>query len=443
MTAADRLNQVFDEDAEMFQMHDQDNALDMEKVGCKSSAGSFLGEYSFIFGIKQPYEIQCTCKVVALVITLAEFEKVCKRYPSQFEIVKRNLLHSVEISNPTLFNDIKRTQMTSRIDNVNKLFYVVSNNDVAEMLALSRTLDIHDSDFDRRTALHVAAAKGNVDMIESLIRLGLDVNKQDISGKTPMMEAVERNHVGAIDCLISHGGVLTMSNNDYADLVNKYAHCGNLTQLRALLRAAPDRVNIGNSDKRTGLHIAASDGLFEAMLILINAGAGVNAMDRYHKTPLQDAVLNGHERIVDHLLSCHAKLHMEERLLAYYLCLSIERGKLEELRLLLKASNFPNARTSDKRTPLHCAVLADNISAVKLLLTSGAKVCLKDNHGISPLEEAALQKNSKILNLIKYGEVCRLLLQSYNFNLKLLAFGTLKKKVLEPRRPSLIRLSTA
>ena len=49
----------------------------------------------------------------------------------------------------------------------------------------------------------------------------------------------------------------------------------------------------GDYDNRHGVHLAAAGGHDEALIVLIAHGATINEVDRFGRTPLTEAVLNG------------------------------------------------------------------------------------------------------------------------------------------------------
>ena len=61
---------------------------------------------------------------------------------------------------------------------------------------------------------------------------------------------------------------------------------------------------MGDYDKRTAMHLAASEGLLEMVKYLIDeAGADPSPVDRWGGTPLDDAVRHNHFRVQDYLMS--------------------------------------------------------------------------------------------------------------------------------------------
>jgi ankyrin repeat protein len=67
--------------------------------------------------------------------------------------------------------------------------------------------------------------------------------------------------------------------------------------------------------------------------------------------------------------------------------------------LLARGANV-NARDEDERTPLHQAVLGNNVGLVGLLIESGATIDAKDNQGFTPLHFAAQEYAPMIARIL-------------------------------------------
>ncbi|KAE8731041.1 hypothetical protein F3Y22_tig00002840pilonHSYRG00007 [Hibiscus syriacus] len=55
--------------------------------------------------------------------------------------------------------------------------------------------------------------------------------------------------------------------------------------------------NGADYDRRTALHLAASEGWTEVVVLLLEKGADVNSLDRWGRTPLSDARSFGHHEV--------------------------------------------------------------------------------------------------------------------------------------------------
>jgi ankyrin repeat protein len=80
--------------------------------------------------------------------------------------------------------------------------------------------------------------------------------------------------------------------------------------------------------KFQALHLAASEGHYEAAEFLIHAGANVNVMDRWGSTPLQDAITASHDRVAELLMKHGARVEKDTQqiqVLLYILSTRISR----------------------------------------------------------------------------------------------------------------------
>ena len=111
-----------------------------------------------------------------------------------------------------------------------------------------------------RTLLHEAAAQGNAAMVESLLRLGADVDAKDGGRHTPLYCVANEQRSGGADVV------------------------------RLLVQGGAD-VNANDGAKRcTALHMAARRGNVEIAEALLDCGAELDARDRLGDTPLRRAV---------------------------------------------------------------------------------------------------------------------------------------------------------
>ena len=76
---------------------------------------------------------------------------------------------------------------------------------------------------------------------------------------------------------------------------------GDAKKVRELLHKNKVDVNAADYDKRTALHLAASEGHYEIVKILLESRASINARDRWGSTPLDDANRQNHSLIAAYL----------------------------------------------------------------------------------------------------------------------------------------------
>ena len=142
-----------------------------------------------------------------------------------------------------------------------------------------------------RTALHLAASEGVVNVIEFLISNKADVNVVDRWSNTPLDDAVKYTHELAAKLLYSHGGKLNL---EFASgSLCEAASEGDLLRLRLLFENGTD-VRAGDYDRRTALHLASAEGQLVSVDFLLSAKAEVNYKDRWGGTALDDALSGKH-----------------------------------------------------------------------------------------------------------------------------------------------------
>lgn len=148
--------------------------------------------------------------------------------------------------------------------------------------------------YGRRTCLHVAASEGHLDIVKYLVEVKkTKVNRSDRWGGSALDDAHRHRHQDVVMFLRNHGGV-TGSGNQSTNLITAAAG-GDIDEVKMLLSSAPTQiiekiVNKGDYDKRTSLHLAASEGHHEIVKLLCNANANVNVEDRWGSRPLDDAI---------------------------------------------------------------------------------------------------------------------------------------------------------
>lgn len=80
---------------------------------------------------------------------------------------------------------------------------------------------------------------------------------------------------------------------------------GDTAALRLIKEAGGD-VNLGDYDRRTALHLAASDGLLAVAKFLIDElNADHSPLDRWKATPLDDAKRQQHPEMVSYVMAAH------------------------------------------------------------------------------------------------------------------------------------------
>ncbi|XP_051782257.1 unconventional myosin-XVI isoform X2 [Erpetoichthys calabaricus] len=173
------------------------------------------------------------------------------------------------------------------------------DNAFAAEILIERGLNMNQQDEDLWTALHVACACDNADIVLLLLLAGANVLLQDINGNIPLDYAVE----GTESCYI-----LLRHLEDNGVDVNSLQHMKvqrpstMLSDVRLLL-AAGGSVNQRNEEGVTLLHMACASNYKEVASLLLDNGADPQIADNNHWTPLHLAAKYGQAHLVMQLLS--------------------------------------------------------------------------------------------------------------------------------------------
>lgn len=168
----------------------------------------------------------------------------------------------------------------------------LGNKTEMENILTKRPNYVNFRDYDRRTALHVAASEGHLEICEFLIMKGAKINRSDRWGGSALDDAHRHRHQEVVQFLRDHGAT-TGSANQTTNLITAAAD-GDLDEVRLLFAIGNIDLNEGDYDRRTALHLAAGEGHTEMVELLCKAGADPNAPDRWGGRPLDDAKSGKH-----------------------------------------------------------------------------------------------------------------------------------------------------
>ena len=173
---------------------------------------------------------------------------------------------------------------------------------------------------------------------------------------------------------------------------------GNANHIRSFL--STDNVNITDDYGRTPLHYVANYKADpEAIQLLVDKGADINAQTRSGMTPLlYCAKYNPKLESLKTLLEngANPNITMERGISALHY-LGINNASAELVRLFLEYGAAPNVSSENGLAPLHLFTQNANLTAVRLLVESGANVNVKAENGWTPFNQAAKYAQSKIM----------------------------------------------
>ncbi|XP_060712963.1 ankyrin repeat domain-containing protein 6b isoform X3 [Hemiscyllium ocellatum] len=190
-----------------------------------------------------------------------------------------------------------------------------------------------------RTALHLAAYKGHIDVVRILLKASCDLDIQDDSEQTALHRAAVVGNTEVISALILEGCALDRQDKD------------------------------GN----TALHEACWHGFSQSVKLLVKAGANVHAKNQMGDTCLHIATRYNHVTIIRILLSAFCSVSERNQAGDSPLHIAAALNHKKIARLLLEAGADSNIVNNAGLSPLEAA-RDNNSPEVALLLTKAPQV---------------------------------------------------------------------
>ncbi|KAF2639800.1 ankyrin, partial [Massarina eburnea CBS 473.64] len=215
--------------------------------------------------------------------------------------------------------------------------------------------NVHASYKSEASALHAAAAEGNLEALEFLIGLGMDMEKQTLKGYTPLA------------CSLTWGQ-------------EKVA--------LALLKAGADATWTTRQQYQTALHFAASNGMKDAVVEILKQPVQVNARDKHGWTALNEVCTKntkGTLGIVSALLDAGANIELPHPNGDHPLHIALANENEEVAELLIDRGASITALGSRSRTPLHIAADLHLSSITYRLLSANVTTEAIDSDSWTPL----------------------------------------------------------
>ena len=307
---------------------------------------------------------------------------------------------------------------------------LAGNTKEAQKLINAKT-NLHVSNTAGVTPLALAAEKGNIEAVKSLLAAGARPNAIRNNTSLPLFKALAKKQFEIAYLLLDAGADPNAATNNKSTPLCYAAENGNAKLVKALLKAGAN-VNLPGADGNPPLHRALRRKHLDIAKILLDAGAGVETENKYGVTPLAFAVLLGDEKSTAMLLAKKANPNAYDDLgmtpLAWAKKKGLDKiakmltdagakppdktagrkilklmdaGKFDECTPLIKRGVFLEVHNADGSTPLMISATAGRLKTVKALLSAGAKPnSRRDSNGHGALHQAALTGKLEIVKTL-------------------------------------------
>lgn len=221
-----------------------------------------------------------------------------------------------------------------------------------------------------------------------LKRGGVDVDKRDEYGNTPLIYACMKGSRDVVKLLLDNGADAGLGNQSNRTPMHFAAETGNF-QILSLLTDAGADVNCTDNNGMTPLMLLAKNGrTAAAMKLLQNPDVDISIKDNHSRMAIDYATSSGLRELVE-ALSQAGEEHADScgNTTLHHACWDMQS---EVVRVLVeKEPENVNKRNDNGESPLLLAVRRENLMIVELLLAAGAQPDCADDNGVLPLHIAA------------------------------------------------------
>ncbi|XP_027065828.1 potassium channel AKT1-like [Coffea arabica] len=270
-----------------------------EQIVGEAKNGDLCGEIGVLCYRPQLFTVRTKRLSQLLRLNRTTFMNIIQANVGDGTIIMNNLLqHLKELKDPIMEGVLIETEnmlARGRMDlPLSLCFATLRGDDLLLHHLLKRGLDPNESDNDGRTALHIAASKGNENCVLLLLDFGADPNSRDSEGNVPLWEAMLGRHELVVKLLSDNGAKIT--SGDVGQFACTAAEHNNLKLLQEIVRLGGD-VKRPRSNGSTALHVAVCEGNNDIVKFLLQQGSDIDKTDEHGWTPRALAEQQGHEDI--------------------------------------------------------------------------------------------------------------------------------------------------
>jgi ankyrin repeat protein len=224
----------------------------------------------------------------------------------------------------------------------------------------------------RQTLLHIAAARGNLKLVQALVEKGADLEAEGWSKFTPLHAAASAGHTEVVKVLIGRGANVHAEGEGNQSILYSAALGGHADIVRLLLAAKADS-NAATKGYDFPLAAAARNGSAPTVKALLDSGININRVIFSGPTALEEAVRGGHEEVVRLLIERGARLDGKTGGTLFPPLHLAVMGRSEAiLRMILKAGEPVNrVRDQSEETALDWALDSGRDEMAKILREAG------------------------------------------------------------------------
>lgn len=314
-------------------------------------------------------------------------------------IIDDNINPDYEISLGTLLTFLYNERRFKNDNGPQHIFIDALENDDIHMFQAfisNDEIDLNSRNYYNDTLLHAAARANALKIIDALLKLGLDINSRNDMDLTPVFVAYLHEKNDAVKYLIDKGADLTIINKDNVTISEVVIMNDDVNLLKYIIEKRGMSKQNGIIDDPYVLAINYNANQVFHYLYSINYPSKYTFADYFIS-----ACYNGNKAIVEFFINEGYEVNIV-RGKNTPLQAAIFGEHLDIAEVLLEKGANPNYGTY---SPLHYAIIKENLELVKLLYKYGGTIFIKGQKKYSPLMIAIVHRNFEIIKyLVENGE---------------------------------------
>ena len=276
---------------------------------------------------------------------------------------------------------------------------------------------------DKIIELMVASKKRRLDAINVLLNGGADLNNTNVKGKTCLMYAIDRDcSEEALQTMVDHGADVNVVDKDSMTALMIACWKGNTDAINMLLKAGSNP-SIVNANRDSCLNIAADRSLSKDLLqALIDHGAEVNTTNNQNLTALMIACWKGNFDAINLLLNAGADpnialakndacftesidhdagVNEANKSGVTALWIACHQGDADTINVLLTAGADPNIAHINGDTCLKHAIDIDcSKDVLHTIIAHGADVNATNKQNVTALLSVCRRRNQEFMYIL-------------------------------------------
>ncbi len=256
--------------------------------------------------------------------------------------------------------------------------YIRDGNTEESLKYINSGGKVNVSDDYGLSPIHMAASKGNIQVLKALIDHGANVNAvEKKSSMTPIHYAAYNKNSAAIKLLIKNGANIDSNDRKGRTALKISSLSGNLDNVRTLVDAGA-KLNKMQVISSSALMEAVNGKKINVINFLLESGANASSRDEKGNTPIILSSFTGDPQIFKTLLVHGAKISEENNVGYTPLIIAAYTGNTAIAQVSLMNGADVNHKTKFDRSPLHLSAIGEHIKVMKLLFEHGAQPIIID-----------------------------------------------------------------